>query len=90
MEGLQSRTDGSDSAETQADHDHIAIAAEHAIDNFARYRGDLGGAWVAGMYDPGFYWGQLRFANGSSSRPTSARTISCTASSIETVPGPTT
>src|SRR6185503_4862643 len=29
-----------------------------------RYRGDLGGAWVASMYDPGFYWGQLRFANG--------------------------
>jgi catechol 2,3-dioxygenase-like lactoylglutathione lyase family enzyme len=44
--------------------DHIAVAAEHTIDNFARYRGDLGGAWVAGMYDPGFYWGQLRFANG--------------------------
>jgi methylmalonyl-CoA/ethylmalonyl-CoA epimerase len=48
----------------QADLDHIAIASEHAIDNFARYRGDLGAAWVAGMYDPGFYWGQLRFANG--------------------------
>jgi catechol 2,3-dioxygenase-like lactoylglutathione lyase family enzyme len=48
----------------KADLDHIAIASEHAIDNFARYRGDLGGAWVAGMYDPGFYWGQLRFANG--------------------------
>lgn len=48
----------------QAVLDHIAIAAEHAIDNFARYRGDLGGSWVAGMYDPGFYWGQLRFANG--------------------------
>ena len=44
--------------------DHIAIASEHAIDNFVRYRGDLGGEWVAGMYDPGFYWGQLRFANG--------------------------
>jgi catechol 2,3-dioxygenase-like lactoylglutathione lyase family enzyme len=44
--------------------DHIAIAAEHAIDNFLRYRGDLGGAWVAGMYDPGFYWGQLKFENG--------------------------
>jgi len=44
--------------------DHIAIAAEHSIDNFLRYRGDLGGAWVAGMYDPGFYWGQLRFENG--------------------------
>jgi catechol 2,3-dioxygenase-like lactoylglutathione lyase family enzyme len=47
-----------------ADLDHIAVAAEHAIDNFVRYRGDLGAAWIAGMYDPGFYWGQLRFANG--------------------------
>jgi methylmalonyl-CoA/ethylmalonyl-CoA epimerase len=44
--------------------DHIAVASEHALDNFVRYRGDLGGVWVAGMYDPGFYWGQLRFANG--------------------------
>jgi methylmalonyl-CoA/ethylmalonyl-CoA epimerase len=44
--------------------DHIAVASEHAIDNFARYRGDLGAAWVAGMHDTGFYWGQLRFANG--------------------------
>ena len=49
---------------TPAVLDHIAIAAEHTIDNFMRYRGDLGAAWVAGMYDPGFYWGQLRFANG--------------------------
>jgi catechol 2,3-dioxygenase-like lactoylglutathione lyase family enzyme len=44
--------------------DHIAVASEHTIDNFVRYRGDLGAAWVAGMFDPGFYWGQLRFANG--------------------------
>jgi methylmalonyl-CoA/ethylmalonyl-CoA epimerase len=44
--------------------DHIAVAAEHTIDNFVRYRGDLGGAWVAGMYDSGFYWGQLQYANG--------------------------
>jgi catechol 2,3-dioxygenase-like lactoylglutathione lyase family enzyme len=48
----------------KADLDHIAVAADHAIDNFVRYRGDLGAAWVAGMYDPGFYWGQVRFANG--------------------------
>jgi catechol 2,3-dioxygenase-like lactoylglutathione lyase family enzyme len=50
--------------QTHAVLDHIAIAAEHTIDNFMRYRGDLGAAWVAGMYDPGFYWGQLRFSNG--------------------------
>jgi methylmalonyl-CoA/ethylmalonyl-CoA epimerase len=46
------------------DLDHIALAAEHAWDNFNRYRGDLGGAWIAGTPAPGFYWGQVRFANG--------------------------
>ena len=46
------------------DLDHIALAAEHAWDNFDRYRGDLGGAWIAGTPAPGFYWGQVRFANG--------------------------
>jgi methylmalonyl-CoA/ethylmalonyl-CoA epimerase len=51
-------------AALQAVLDHVAVASEHALDNFVRYRGDLGGAWVAGMFDPGFYWGQLRFANG--------------------------
>jgi hypothetical protein len=48
----------------QIDLDHIALAAEHAMDNFDRYRGDLGGAYVDGAIDPGFWWGQLRFANG--------------------------
>jgi catechol 2,3-dioxygenase-like lactoylglutathione lyase family enzyme len=68
--GLPSPSVASDSAAVSVEPrvhavlDHIAIAAEHTIDNFARYRGDLGAAWVAGMYDPGFYWGQLRFANG--------------------------
>jgi methylmalonyl-CoA/ethylmalonyl-CoA epimerase len=46
------------------DLDHIALAAEHAWDNFDRYRGDLGGEWIAGTLSPGFYWGQVRFANG--------------------------
>jgi catechol 2,3-dioxygenase-like lactoylglutathione lyase family enzyme len=46
------------------DLDHIALAAEHAWDNFDRYRGDLGGVWIAGTPAPGFYWGQVRFANG--------------------------
>jgi catechol 2,3-dioxygenase-like lactoylglutathione lyase family enzyme len=46
------------------DLDHIALAAEHAWDNFNRYRGDLGGEWIAGTPAPGFYWGQVRFANG--------------------------
>ena len=46
------------------DLDHVAIASEHVFDNFDRYRGDLGGEWVAGGLDPGFYWGQVGFANG--------------------------
>ncbi len=51
-------------ARTEIDLDHIALAAEHAWDNFDRYRGDLGGEWIAGTPAPGFYWGQVRFANG--------------------------
>jgi methylmalonyl-CoA/ethylmalonyl-CoA epimerase len=46
------------------DLDHIALAADHAWDNFDRYRGDLGGEWIAGTPAPGFYWGQVRFSNG--------------------------
>ena len=46
------------------DLDHVALASEHAFDNFDRYRGDLGGQWLTGGFDPGFYWGQVRFANG--------------------------
>lgn len=46
------------------DLDHVAIASEHTFDNFNRYRGDLGGQWLSGGPDPGFYWGQVRFANG--------------------------
>lgn len=46
------------------DLDHVALASEHVFDNFDRYRGDLGGQWVSGGYDPGFYWGQVGFANG--------------------------
>ena len=44
--------------------DHIALAADTAWDNFDRYRGDLGGVWFGGMEVPGFYWGQVQFANG--------------------------
>jgi len=46
------------------DLDHVALASEHTFDSFNRYRGDLGGQWVMGGFDPGFYWGQVRFANG--------------------------
>jgi len=48
----------------QIDLDHIAVASENAIDNFDRYRGDLGAGYVDGSYSPGFWWGQVRFANG--------------------------
>lgn len=48
----------------EVDLDHVAIASEHAIDNFDRYSGDLGGRYVMGQPDRGFWWGQLRFANG--------------------------
>lgn len=48
----------------QIDLDHLAIASEHAMDNFDRYRGDLGAGYVMGANDPGFWWGQVRFANG--------------------------
>lgn len=44
--------------------DHIALAADSAFDNFNRYAGDLGGRLVGGGFDPGFYWGQVRFSGG--------------------------
>jgi catechol 2,3-dioxygenase-like lactoylglutathione lyase family enzyme len=46
------------------DLDHVALAAEHAMDNFDRYRGDLGGKYIMGTLSPGFWWGQIRFSNG--------------------------
>ena len=46
------------------DLDHVAVAATSAWDNLDRYGGDLGGEWTGGMTDPGFYWGQVRFAGG--------------------------
>ena len=39
----------------QIDLDHVALASEHAMDNFDRYRGDLGAAYVMGANDPGFW-----------------------------------
>lgn len=43
------------------DLDHLAIAAEHAFENFARYYADLGGVPQGGGYSPGFHWSQVRF-----------------------------
>ena len=47
-----------------ADLDHVAIAAEQWSDVWPRYVGDLGGEWLGGSPDPGFAWGQIKFANG--------------------------
>lgn len=44
--------------------DHIAVASRHAFDGFVVYRDRLGGTWVGGGFDPGFWWGQLRFPGG--------------------------
>ncbi len=46
------------------DLDHVALAFNNAFDGLDRYRGDLGGAFIGGAVDPGFYWGQVRYANG--------------------------
>ena len=47
-----------------ADLDHVAIAAERWSDLWPRYIGELGGEWRGGGPDPGFAWGQIRYANG--------------------------
>jgi len=47
-----------------SDFDHVALAYERAFDGLDRYRGDLGGTFLGGSIDPGFYWAHVRFANG--------------------------
>ena len=47
-----------------ADLDHIALAFEDRRPGQARYAGELGGEWVGGGADPGFWSEQVRFANG--------------------------
>ena len=44
--------------------DHLAVAAESWDELWPRYRGDLGGVWVAGGPDWGFSSAQVRYANG--------------------------
>jgi methylmalonyl-CoA/ethylmalonyl-CoA epimerase len=44
--------------------DHVAVAVERHTDAWPRYRGDLGGEWVAGGIGPGFAPAQLRYGNG--------------------------
>lgn len=47
-----------------ADLDHVAVAAERAADAWPRYAGGLGGRWAGGGVSPGFWFGQVRYANG--------------------------
>lgn len=51
------------------DFDHLALAAEHAFDNFARYYGELGGTVGYGGVDPGFHWSQVAFPTVDQGRP---------------------
>lgn len=44
--------------------DHLAVASEHALDNFARYYGELGGVPVNGGIDPGFFFWQVSYPGG--------------------------
>src|SRR5436190_4316411 len=46
------------------DLDHVAIAYEDQHHGWPRYAGDLGGSWVGGGGMPGFWSGQVQFANG--------------------------
>lgn len=44
--------------------DHLAVAAEAWSELWPRYRGDLGGEWLAGGPEWGFASAQVRYANG--------------------------
>lgn len=46
------------------DLDHVALAFEDRRPGQARYAGELGGAWLGGGADPGFWSEQVTFANG--------------------------
>lgn len=48
-----------------ADLDHVAVAVERAADAWSRYAGGLGGRWAGGAVSPGFWFGQVRYANGT-------------------------
>jgi catechol 2,3-dioxygenase-like lactoylglutathione lyase family enzyme len=44
--------------------DHLAVASEHAIDQFWRYYAELGGTFLGGGTDPGFHFWQLQYPSG--------------------------
>ncbi|MCB1017806.1 MAG: VOC family protein, partial [Acidimicrobiales bacterium] len=47
------------------DLDHVAVAVEHRREAWARYRVELGGAWVGGGATAGFANHQFSYANGA-------------------------
>ena len=46
------------------DLDHVAIAMDDVAIGWPRYRAELSGVWLGGGETPGFYCGQLEYANG--------------------------
>ena len=46
------------------DLDHVAIAMDDVALGWPRYRAELSGVWLGGGETPGFYCGQLEYANG--------------------------
>ena len=46
------------------DLDHVALAFEDRAPGQQRYAGELGGEWIGGGADPGFWSEQVKFANG--------------------------
>jgi methylmalonyl-CoA/ethylmalonyl-CoA epimerase len=45
--------------------DHVAVAAEHAVDLWPRYVGELGGRWFETGDSPGFTWTQLAYTGST-------------------------
>jgi hypothetical protein len=60
--GSHARDDGT--VIPSIDLDHVAVALEDRRRGQERYAGELGGEWVGGGADPGFWSEQVRFANG--------------------------
>jgi methylmalonyl-CoA/ethylmalonyl-CoA epimerase len=44
--------------------DHVAVATRALPDGWNLFGGVLGGSWVYGGNDPGYWWGQLQFLTG--------------------------
>jgi methylmalonyl-CoA/ethylmalonyl-CoA epimerase len=44
--------------------DHVAVATHVLPDGWQLFGGVLGGSWVYGGNDPGYWWGQLEFRTG--------------------------